>query len=71
MGEGEEEEGGGRGGGEEEGEGRGRRGGGGRGAGAQEQNGALAASRGADVARITVLFLQPCCVWKVMNFSTS
>ena len=32
---------------------------------------ALAPSRGADVARISVLFLTPSCVWKVMNFSTS
>ena len=32
---------------------------------------ALAPSRGADVARISVLFLTPCCVWKVINFSTS
>ena len=31
----------------------------------------LAPSRGADVARIAVLFLTLCCVWKVMNFSTS
>ena len=46
------------------------RGGGGRRSRAGSRT-ALAPSRGADVARIAVLFRTLCCVWKVMNFSTS